>query len=368
MLYRLALFALGIICFACWGVFDVFAQSPKALSTQRVQQALLETQSKIKSFCIDYRGDDMYAVKEGFPPELYLRRIVAAKAPNLWSHETAKGQDLLPWEKDIRRRHCIVENDRVSDNWVTNRAYNMEEWKPEAPLPGSMPGEAIIRYTGIWPLTGRPAPRRDGDHPIMLRDVAKSDKYKVRPELEEIEGRLCHALENPGIDTLWLDVERGCALMARNFYNVKTGVLQTRLEHTKHEEIKPGIWIPRWIRNIEYDYLAENPEQRNRVIIDINIHLTSVQINDVADSMFVFEPKPGALWLNPPKDKSLIPIQTEPGGLDHLDSLVAWGKPLLPTPDPAPVALSAWAIPFLLGLGIVLFYESFLTKPTANIQ
>lgn len=355
-----------VFCLACSCIFAAPAQLPNVLSIDELKSALSREQVKIKSIYFDYRSDDAYVEDKAFPSGTYLRRIVAAKGPNLFSHETAHGSDQLPWEKDPRRRHCIVENNQVFDYWVTNRAYNKTpRWKPNAPLPGSMPGEPIIQDTGIWPLTARKAPTRDG-HPIMLCDVAKSDKFSVRPELETVDGHECHVLENPSIDCLWLDVERGCALLARNLYGVKTGRLSTRLELSDYQEVKPGIWIPSVVRDIKYDHLADDPNKRNRVISDLSLHVTSIRVNDVPDSMFVFQPKPGSLWLNPPKEKSLSPLQTHPGGTDHLDALIAWAKAILPEQIPPTFPWLTWLMAGLAGLGTFFLAESVIQTHATN--
>jgi hypothetical protein len=330
----------------------LIAAPPAVLSSSELKVALSTAQGKITSVRFDYWTADPYSGDKAFPSGTYLRRIVSAKAPNLFSHETAHGSDQLPWEKDPRRRHCIVEDNRAFDIWVTNRAYNKTAvWKSDAPLPGSMPGEPIILCTGIWPLTARPAPKHH-EHPIVLRDVAERDQFSVRPELEAVDGHWCHVLEEPAIDCLWLDVQRGCALLARNLHDLTTGALSERYELSGHREIKPDIWLPSKVRLIRYDYLATEPAQRERIISDYSMHISEACVNDVPDSTFVFRPEPGALWLNPPKEQSVIPIQTHPGGTDHLDELVAWAKPILPQRGPVFCSWQAWFAAGVAGVGL----------------
>jgi hypothetical protein len=334
-------------------------EQPKRLSAQELRSALAFEQSKIKNVYLDYWGDDAYRDDDSFPPGTYLRRIVAAQQPNLFSHETAHGTDALPWEEDPRRRHCIVENDRAFDYWVTNRAYNKTAvWKPDAPLPGSMPDEPILLSTGIWPLTGRPGPTRDG-RPLMLRDVSASDRYVIRPELELVDGHWCHVLEEPSVDCLWIDVERGCAMTARELYDTTTGAVRTRYELKEHREVVSGVWLPTLIRMIQYDSTATEPESKSRVVKDLQLHISTARVNAPLDSMFVFDPEPGALWLNPPSETSRVPVQTHSGGIDHLDNVVAWAKRNLPAPDKSGRSWSSWLIAGIAGLGVVLIAEAF---------
>jgi hypothetical protein len=75
-------------------------------------------------------------------------------------------------------------------------------------------------------------------------------------------------LEYPGYDRLWIDTERGCALLARETHSSRNGALVQRIELSGHREVAPGIWLPSSIRNIQYDYNAVSEEGRRRRVID----------------------------------------------------------------------------------------------------
>lgn len=327
---------LGVAILACDGgarpkdTFESHLElihSPKsALSESGFRVELLEAQSRIKSIYFDYIGDDAYRRDVRFPPGTFLRRIVAAKSPCFFSHETAHGCDTTPWADDIRRRRCIVQDDRAYDIWVTNRSFAITQpWAADDPLPGSMPGEPVMLAIGIWPLTDRPSPRPVGQ-PVMLADVARDPGYRLREHLENVADHHCHVFEKEGVDRLWIDSKLGYSLIARDHYDLETGERFLRHELTGHQEIKPGIWMPSAFRVIRYHHQSSDPAARGEVLSDLCFRITECSVNDVADEFFNFKPQPGALCLNPGGKESVQPMQAVAGGVDHLDELVAWAS------------------------------------------
>ena len=182
----------------------------------------------------------------------------------------------------------------------------------------------LIRATGMWPLSGRPAPRY-ADGPMVLSEIAGSKEYSmVRPLQEKRDERWCHVLEYPDSSCLWIDPERNFTLMMKETRDRKSGRLIERIELGGHRKIRGEIWLPTWIRNIQFDFMAMTPEGRQRRVIDSKARLLTVQVNeDVSADVYRFTPPAGALWLNPPGGK---PVQTSPGGQEHLDHLVRWAR------------------------------------------
>jgi hypothetical protein len=167
----------------------------------------------------------------------------------------------------------------------------------------------------------------------MLREVATAPGYVVRPEQEWVDGRWCHVLSHPtGGDRLWLDVDRGCALLAREVDDPKNGALMQRYELRAHRETERGIWLPGLVRTIQYDTTATRDEARKRVVRDGEITFVETEVNKVDDQTFEYQPPPGALQLNPGKE----PTQASPGGLDHLDNLASWIRRHSAPPSPEP--------------------------------
>jgi hypothetical protein len=333
-----------------------FASDDKApaatLSTSELRKKLLESLERIDSLRVTYRSSD-YDTKR-FPPGTYLHRIVAAKAPYSLYHVSAHGHGQLSWEDDFYQQRAYITRDHLYNEFPVNRSFFDHEMKPDDGLPGSLPGEFFFLATGIWPMKARKPPRPDA-HPYMLNEVAVCEEFSVRAARELVGGRWCHVLERSGFDRLWIDVDRGCALMARETHSSSNGALVQRIELSDYKEIGPQIWLPGRIRNIQYDWLCPDESGRNRVVKD-TIHLVvDIQVNCIEDETFRFKPRPGALF----NDRVTVPRQVEGDGVDHLDYLAAWVKRNLQLPDRNPVIDVRF---FMLSPAVIIIaiYESML--------
>jgi hypothetical protein len=287
------------------------------LTAEQLRRELDVCQERIRSFRVVYEAG---GYDESFPRGTYLHRVVMGKAPNRYYFLTAHGYEGLRWQDDPLHTVTYV----LADRWFLvnplSRWYYVKECRPDEPLPGSMQAQLLESATGLFPMYLRHGPDAEG-YPVAMRDVARSEKHSlVRGKQELCDGQWCHVLEKPGADVLWIDVARGCAVLAREFYHESSGACICRYETGGHKEDQPGIWMPRWIRNVQFDFAARTEEARHRKIIDGVISLIEVSINDVDDGVFEFRPPPGAVLLKPGDQ----PIQTHQGGLDHLDHIVEW--------------------------------------------
>ena len=308
-----------------WLLFQVTAaaaEPPAAtLTAPELRAALGKAQDAIQSIYVVYTSDDYDESR--FPEGQYLHRTVAAKAPDSLLHMTAHGNATLPWPDDPTQQRTRVRNGHLFNEYPLNRSYlEADVDLKKDGLPGTLPQEFLFIATGVWPLTSVKPPRPVSPaDPYVLREVASSEAYnQVRPRLESVNGRWCHVLERPGKDRLWIDVERGCALMARETHASTTGRLAQRIELGGHREVRPGIWFPMEMTNIRYDHDASGEEKQRRVWKNAKHDVLEVHINDVDDSVFVWEPSPGALRL--PDDAP--PVQAKPGGIEHVATIASW--------------------------------------------
>jgi hypothetical protein len=291
---------------------------PATFSAAEIRAGIAESMARIRSFRVVYESHDYDTEK--YPSGTYLHRIVAAKTPYSLYHVSGHGYTGFDWQDDFYQQRAYVTKDSLFNEFPVNRHYFKQKLKPGDPLPGSLPKEFYFLATGIWPLNARKPPRPD-NRPYMLTEVAISDKFSiVHPTQQLVNGVWCHVLEWPGYDTLWLDVNRGCALLARETHSRENGALVQRIELSNHLEVASGIWLPTKLRNIQYDWACPIESARKRVVVDAMHTVLEMSVNSVSDELFQFKPQPGLLL----DDGNGLPKQAEPDGLDHLDAIVSW--------------------------------------------
>jgi hypothetical protein len=280
-------------------------------NVQQVKQQLADTLASVTSLYIEYKSavDD----EVGKPRGGYLHRVVACSAGH-FLHWSAKGTDGYSSREDpIQQRACIIGDVMIAE-YPSDRVFRTARVAANDPLPGSLPREFMFAVVGWWPCPGRPAPRFRDDAPLVLCDVARSPAYRLRPEQELVGDRWCHVLEVPGKDRLWLDGDRAWAMMARELLGEDGRTVIQRVELSEHQQVKPGIWVPKKIRNLVWDDLG-------RKVTDAVLLVQEVQVNDpLPDSLFDAQMKPGSVEIT---DDGTI-VQRVPGGTDLLDEIVDW--------------------------------------------
>jgi hypothetical protein len=308
------------VVFALWAAAGAAGAPPSRLSAGLLREQIGKCQTAIDSLEVELRSDD-YQDEHSKAIRKYVITIIAAQAPSSLLHIKSHGTDRMDWRKDPEMQRAVIANGRGLKINDLNRTYVELPVKDDATLPGTLPQDFFWAATGIYPLTGRPAPQRPDGGPIALTEISVDEAFNtIRPDLEEVDGRWCHVLERPGLDVLWIDVEHGCALLAREFLDSKTGLVMWRCEASGHVEVASGIWMPRELRNIHYGTdVAKKPV----VALDTRHQVTRCSVNTVSDDVFKFEPPPGALQLNADELKS---EQTVPGGTDLLDELADFSK------------------------------------------
>jgi hypothetical protein len=331
-------------------------QRAAKLGAVELRAKILAAQDKVTSILISYRSKGGSYVDPKFPPGTYLVRRVAAKRPSFFYHLSAHGYDGRAWEDDPEMQECFVTATKWLNAHPFNRIYTEGELRPDGDLPGSLPGELFILATGLWPCATR-SPPRSPTHPFALYEVARSSAYTVRRQQEAVNGRWCHVLENPAGDRLWIDVDRGCCVVAREVKGEADSSLVNRVELGGHVEKAPGIWLPAWIHNIDQKVVDGNGIHRKELKNNL-IEVIDSRANDIDDSFFEARLPPGSLRLG-----TGGPAQVYPDGLDHLDNIAAWiekhgpGRASSDNHD-HPFITMAIAIPLLFIAEAALFWTS----------
>jgi hypothetical protein len=330
---------------------------PAALSLDRLKAGMTEAQGRLESVRVVYRIPYDPRRYPGFPPSTFLRVELATRGHDRGFLDRAHMHAHLPWRDDPARNRNYISPGRYVIDWPYDLTYEDRPCPVGSELPLRFRGELFFLATGWWPPGFLwPAPRFD-DRPFMLHEVAKSADYRLRPRLELRDGRWAHVLElGRGLDVLWIDADRGCALLARECRDETTGLVVQQFSAGGHREVADGVWFPGWFENQQFEVgeAAAPDETRRRTVSRATVD--EVQINGaVADDLFRYEPRPGALWFDRENGGC---EQRVPGGLGHLDDLarsvaLAPGRPG-PRARPSAwliVAISSFTSSSLLALG-----------------
>jgi hypothetical protein len=337
--------ALVTICFP--SAARAGEQRPATLTTKELQQQLLEAHARIRAWYVVYESARKLATGE---PSDYSHQVVAAKAPDRFFHWSAHGYPWSDWREDLFQQRLTLAPNQSAVERPAHRQYRLLSVAPDAPLPGTMPGEFLFLALGWWPFPKRPPPSADGKIAVVFPAIARSPHYVVNPHQELVQGRWCHILEYLGHDRLWLDGDRGCAILAREVFDPNKGILLQRVEAGAHREVHPGIWVPFEFRNMLFDP-AKSKSQGGEVVktLDANLEVLEVRLNEqVSDDIFRFEPLPGSV-------QTLADDRTEqsiPGGTDYLDEIVDWAKRYFGV-SAIPAHRTGWVWEALLEYGII---------------
>lgn len=324
---------LKLTCAILWaGVFGLLAPSvtgqtkdylevprPMLETPESVKEQLLLACNRIDSIELISRGE--YSRPDLAQSNAFFQVSINAKAPGLLYFDSGHGHDRMNWELDPYRQKAFVTEDHVYNEYPLDRMFFRKPHKATDPLPGSLQKSLFFMSTGIWPFTAREAPRVSGI-PHVLREVALStdSHWRLRPQLENVDGHWCHVLEQPGIDVLWLDLQRGCALLKRELYDQEQQVVSHQYRLKELKEMGHHIWLPTVIENTSFYKETQEgelkPYTRVTRIIECKVNQSSV-----AD--FEYGIPAGALELDQ-QDVRKQPIQVTPGGLEHFDSLASW--------------------------------------------
>jgi hypothetical protein len=120
---------------------------------------------------------------------------------------------------------------------------------------------------------------------------ANKGAYRVRGQLEDVDGALCHVVERPGRDILWIDAKRGFQVTRRTLFQ-KSGQPLSEYRATGFREWAAGVWLPTRQLAVAYNFDTDPPEYRGRIRFVMTNTLSEARFGGLSDDLFaVPEPK-----------------------------------------------------------------------------
>jgi hypothetical protein len=119
--------------------------------------------------------------------------------------------------------------------------------------------------------------------PWCLR--ANKADYKVRAQLEEIDGAKCHVVERPGHDVLWIDPKCGFQVRRRTLFQ-QSGQTLSEFRATDFRERVPGVWLPTRQLAVAFNFDSDPPEYRGRVRFVLTNTLLEARFEELPDTFF----------------------------------------------------------------------------------
>lgn len=293
-------------------------------SAEGLARELTAQSTSLTALSLVYR-EEPEGNKTGRPHGAYLRRVLMARGPYWFLRDNAHGHDGFRWEDDPWRKQFLITPDGATLVEHLNRVIMQWDLDPSTEAPADVRNEFIFQALGWWPFSRWSPPQVYG-RPWSLPRLLKEDRYRLRPRTAPLRSRPCAVFELPQRDVLWVDSARPRCVLRRDVYNPRTGALASRYDMDDFYEAGDGVWLPRTIRNRQFDPEASTPELQARLIIDATFRLENIKINrDVSTDAFRLDLTPGTV-------RRVVtdgPERVEPirdGQDEHFRSVLTWSK------------------------------------------
>ncbi len=175
----------------------------------------------------------------------------------------------------------------------------------------------------------------DGAKCVVLRREFEAELVEYDPRKEENV-----VFKDSATETVWLDVDRGFAMLQRDRQNERWGL--DRTTNSEFVEILPSLWFPKKTRQQPYGPPDAPPEYQGRPILSWHQDLVRWSVNDVPDSRFNIITKPGDHLIERGKPIRVIGDDGQPidqtSGISPLNASITNEKP---TPKTAAKDLTA---------------------------
>ena len=135
---------------------------------------------------------------------------------------------------------------------------------------------------------------------IHIPTALASDRYKLRPAMQKVDGFYCHVVESPD-DVIWIDSANGFVVRRRiRFINSGKDLppsMANLYVAKDFEEVFDGIWLPK--KSFRYDFRRlRTPRSLEKTIVGRQEFSTRWRVNDIDDDLFNLTFPPGSIVIN----------------------------------------------------------------------
>jgi hypothetical protein len=287
------------------------SRRPAVFTMDTIRSSLKDSRSRLHSLVVTFR----VARPEGPQPRdrVTARHTIAALGAKRFGENT-DSTPRLPQRLDLNHSRYFFDGDTFSVYYPLQRYYERSRANADEPYSWKLRSDFFLECTGWWPPGDAWRPPQAESHPHYLHLALETRDCRVAELQDLVDGASCHVIEIPGGDRIWVDPSIGWAVRRREKYWPSMGKKRAFYELTDYREEEPGIWLPRGLRrNVFAATTDANGDQDTRADVE------RVEVNRAADTLFRFTPTPGTLI----NDRDTGEIKQVPGGLEHVDELVA---------------------------------------------
>lgn len=291
-------FLAAAICFAATCAMlgnEAGAQNTATITVDEYKEFILQQRAKIESMSVSYE------LEITSDPQVETRGRLAGL--------TLKQKDTVAFLGDKRFRSTIstgfgsgktpvaTERTAVFDG-EDCRLREAKTFKIQKEKSGYT--ELNLYANGLlWPSTDAEIEscRQNPSDSLFLPYFLDKDSWSVSPTLEEVGGVLCTVIgKNDSSRTLWLDREKGYALVRYEQLNPVPGESKWTFVYSAWEEDVPGIFFPRHI--VGTHVIVEDRTSERIGELTSTLTVSALQANDVSESLFTMDPQPGELVID----------------------------------------------------------------------
>lgn len=217
---------------------------------------------------------------------------------------------------DPEWRRSYLTEDMLTTVWVVDRFAKMSREQSSNAVGDTLRYDYFMECTGWWPPGESSLPE---DEPVWaLHKALQNEDCRVQDSLETVGEHRCVVIEIPGRDKLWLDVDRGCAVIRRER---QWEGKWTIYENSDFREFGDCIWLPWKLHRVIHHGVGPilTKEEQASLLVQSTQTVERMEVNHVPDEMFVFKPEPGMLIYDVERNKRWA----IPGGQEEILSDVS---------------------------------------------